>query len=141
MIYLNSINVGMVGYKFMRKAHSNAYRALPMFFPDRIKPNMKVICGRNVEALKQAKDQFGWAEYETDWNDLVRREDIDLIDINAPSNVHKEIAIAAAEAGKHIYCEKPLALTLADSREMLEAVQKTGVKHMVGFNYRFAPAV
>ena len=77
----------------------------------------------------------------TDWNDLVNREDIDLIDINAPSNVHKEIAIAAAKAGKHLYCEKPLALTLEDSREMLIAAETAGVKHMVGFNYRFTPAV
>lgn len=135
------MNVGMVGYKFMGKAHSNAYRALPMFFPDRIKPVMKVICGRDEQAVSEAANQFGWEEYVTDWKELVQREDIDLIDINAPSNVHKEIAIAAAEAGKHVYCEKPLALTLKDTREMLEAVEKAGIKHMVGFNYRFAPAV
>src|SRR5699024_11033411 len=137
---MESINVGMVGYKFMGKAHSNAYRALPMFFPNSIKPHMKVICGRNAEAVADAAKQFGWEEYTTDWQNLMNREDIDLIDINAPSNVHKEIAIAAAEAGKHIYCEKPLALTLEDSREMLDVAEKAGIKHMVGFNYRFAPA-
>src|SRR5690625_4000268 len=138
---MDSINVGMVGYKFMGKAHSNAYRALPMFFPDRIKPQMKVICGRNAAAVSDAATQFGWEEYTTSWKQLISRDYIDLIDINAPSNVHKEIAIAAAEAGKHLYCEKPLALTLKDSREMLEAAKKAGVKHMVGFNYRYAPAV
>jgi predicted dehydrogenase len=138
---MSELNIGMVGYKFMGKAHSNAYRALPMFFPERRKPTMKVICGRHSEAVEQAGKQFGWEEYTTDWKELVSRNDIDIIDINAPSNVHKEIAIAAAEAGKHIYCEKPLALSLADSREMLETAEKAGVKHMVGFNYRFAPAI
>lgn len=138
---MNSLNIGMVGYKFMGKAHSKGYRALPMFFPDRIKPNMKVICGRNTDAVTAAATQFGWEEYTSDWKDLVSRDDIDLIDINAPSNAHKEIAIAAADAGKHLYCEKPLALSLKDSRDMLEAAEGAGVKHMVGFNYRFAPAV
>lgn len=138
---MESVRVGMVGYKFMGKAHSNAYRALPMFFPDRRKPHMKVICGRNKEAVAEAAQQFGWDEYTTSWEEMVNREDIDLVDINAPSNVHKEIALAAAEAGKHIYCEKPLALTLEDARKMLEAAERANIKHMVGFNYRFAPAV
>ncbi|MGI2296082.1 Gfo/Idh/MocA family protein [Paenibacillus sp. GXUN7292] len=138
---MKSVRVGMVGYKFMGKAHSNAYRALPMFFPDSIKPEMKAICGRNPDGLEQARAQFGWESSETEWRELIKREDIDLIDINAPSDAHKEIALAAAAAGKHLFCEKPLALTLADSKEMLAAAEKAGVKHMVGFNYRFAPAV
>ncbi|XEC95611.1 Gfo/Idh/MocA family protein [Paenibacillus tarimensis] len=138
---MDQVRVGMVGYKFMGKAHSNAYRALPMFMPDVPKPAMKVICGRDAAGVEQARAQFGWESAITDWRQLVARDDIDLIDINAPSNAHKEIALAAAAAGKHIFCEKPLALTLADSREMLEAAEKAGVKHMVGFNYRFAPAV
>lgn len=138
---MKDINIGMVGYKFMGKAHSNAYRALPMFFPESLKPNMKMICGRNAEAVAAAADQFGWEEYASDWKELLSREDIDLIDINAPSNAHKDIAVAAAKAGKHLYCEKPLALTLEDAREMLEAAETADVKHMVGFNYRFTPAV
>lgn len=138
---MEEINIGMVGYKFMGKAHSNAYRTLPMFFPESATPKMKVICGRNTRDVAIAAKQFGWEEYTSDWKDLLMREDIDLVDINAPSNVHKEIAVAAAQAGKHLYCEKPLALTLEDSREMLEAAEKAGVKHMVGFNYRFTPAV
>ncbi|RCW42057.1 Gfo/Idh/MocA family protein [Paenibacillus prosopidis] len=138
---MEKVRVGMVGYKFMGKAHSNAYRALPMFFPDSLKPEMKAICGRDPEGLEQARAQFGWESSETDWKQLVNRDDIDLIDINAPSDAHKAIALAAAAAGKHLFCEKPLALTLEDSREMLEAAEKAGVKHMVGFNYRFAPAV
>ncbi|WP_412922804.1 Gfo/Idh/MocA family protein [Mesobacillus foraminis] len=131
----------MVGYKFMGKAHSHAYRDLPLFFPESLRPEMKVICGRNESEVAKAAAQFGWEESTTDWKNLLEREDIDLIDINAPSDVHKEIAIAAAHAGKHIFCEKPLALTLRDSKEMLEAAESAGVKHMVGFNYRFAPAV
>lgn len=138
---MKKLNIGMVGYKFMGKAHSHAYHDLPMFFPNTIHPVKKVICGRNPEAIKEAAAQFGWEEYTTDWKELLERDDIDLIDINAPSDVHKEIAIAAAKAGKHVFCEKPLALTLEDSREMLEAVEAAGVKHMVGFNYRFTPAV
>ncbi|GGG21091.1 Gfo/Idh/MocA family protein [Paenibacillus abyssi] len=138
---MSNVRVGMVGYKFMGKAHSNAYRALPMFLPDVPKPEMKAICGRDPAGLEQARAQFGWETAETDWRKLVGRDDIDLIDINAPSDAHKEIAIAAAAAGKHLFCEKPLALTLADAREMLVAAENAGVKHMVGFNYRFAPAV
>lgn len=138
---MESINVGMIGYKFMGKAHSHAYKDLPLFFPDTLRPEMKVICGRNEQDVAQAAKQFGWEEYSTDWKTLLDRDDIDLVDINAPSDVHKEITIAAAKAGKHVFCEKPLALTLEDSREMLAAVEQAGVKHMVGFNYRFAPAV
>ncbi|WP_337102743.1 Gfo/Idh/MocA family protein [Paenibacillus sp. YIM B09110] len=139
---MEKIRVGMVGYKFMGKAHSNAYRALPMFFPkSAVKPVMAAICGRDPEGVEQAREQFGWESVETDWRQLVKRDDIDLIDINAPSDAHKEIALAAAAEGKHLFCEKPLALTLEDSREMLEAAEKAGVKHMVGFNYRFSPAV
>ncbi|MGQ5394732.1 Gfo/Idh/MocA family protein [Paenibacillus sp. M.A.Huq-84] len=136
------VNVGMVGYKFMGKAHSNAYSRVNMFFPNvPAAPVMKLICGRDREGVEQAAKQFGWEGFVTDWRELLSGDDIDLVDINAPSNAHKEIAMAAARAGKHIFCEKPLALNLADSREMLEAAEEAGIKHMVGFNYRFAPAV
>lgn len=138
---MKDIRVGMIGYKFMGKAHSHAYRDLPMFFPNTPSPVMQAVCGRDEAGVAQAAKQFGWAGYTTDWRDLVTRDDIDLVDINAPSDAHKEIAIAAAAAGKHLFCEKPLALTLADAREMLQAAESAGVKHMVGFNYRFAPAV
>jgi predicted dehydrogenase len=138
---MKKFNVGMVGYKFMGKAHSHAYRDLHMFFPEAAVPVMKLICGRDEAGVSQAAEQFGWENYVTDWRELLARDDIDLIDINAPSDAHKEIALAAARAGKHLFCEKPLALTLEDSREMLKAAEDAGVKHMVGFNYRFAPAV
>ncbi|MEK5465728.1 Gfo/Idh/MocA family oxidoreductase [Paenibacillus sp. FSL R7-0210] len=138
---MKQLRIGMIGYKFMGKAHSNAYRSLPMFFPKAVKPHMSVICGRNEEAVTEAAAQLGWSESVTDWKELIARSDIDLVDINAPSNAHKEIALAAAAAGKHIFCEKPLALNLEDSREMLEAAEKAGIAHMIGFNYRFSPAV
>jgi predicted dehydrogenase len=138
---VKDVRVGMIGYKFMGKAHSHAYKDLPMFFPEAPVPVMKALCGRDEAGVSKAAAQFGWESYETDYRRLLERDDIDFIDINAPSNAHKEIVLAAARAGKHIFCEKPLALTLADSREMLEAVEKAGVLHMVGFNYRFAPAV
>ncbi|WJH37197.1 Gfo/Idh/MocA family oxidoreductase [Paenibacillus sp. CC-CFT747] len=138
---MKKVKVGMVGYKFMGKAHSQAYRDIPMFFPDAVKPVMKTICGRDRDGVSQAAEQFGWEAHVTDWRQLLADPEIELVDINAPSNAHKEIALAAAKAGKHIFCEKPLALTLEDSREMLKEVEEAGVKHMVGFNYRFAPAV
>lgn len=135
------VNVGLVGYKFMGKAHSHAYHDVAMFFDLDAVPVMKAICGRDEKGVKAAAERFGWETYETSWEKLVKRDDIDLVDITAPSNAHKEIGIAAAEAGKHVFCEKPLALNLADAREMLKAVEKAGVKHMINFNYRTAPAV
>lgn len=135
------INVGLVGYKFMGKAHSNAYSDVAMFFDMDAEPMMKAICGRNEEGVKAASEKFGWEGYETDWKQLVKRDDIDLIDITAPSNFHKEIALGAIENGKDVFCEKPLALDLADAREMLQAAEEAGVKHMIDFNYRSAPAI
>ena len=138
---MKEINVGILGYKFMGKAHSNAYRKIPMFFDTAAKLNMKVMCGRDAEWVKQSADKFGWESVETDWKQFVARADVDMVDITAPSNFHKDVAIAAAENGKHVFCEKPLALTTADAREMLAAAEKNNVKHQIGFNYRFAPAV
>lgn len=137
----DTLNVGLIGYKFMGKAHSNAYQRLGMFFNPTMKPVMKAICGRDETWVKQASPKFGWEGYETSWEKLIKREDIDIIDITTPSNAHKDIAIAAAEAGKHVFCEKPLALNLKDARKMLVAAQKNNIKHQIGFNYRFAPAI
>ena len=141
VIHIKQFNIGMVGYKFMGKAHSHAYKEAPMAFPGAPVPVMKAICGRNREGVEQAAVQFGWETAVTDWRELVKRDDIDIIDINAPSDMHKEIAVEAARAGKHVFCEKPLALNLADAREMLRAAEEAGVKHMICFNYRFVPAV
>ncbi|CAI6078112.1 D-apiose dehydrogenase [Cohnella sp. JJ-181] len=136
-----TLNVGMVGYKFMGKAHSHAYKDVGMFFDLEAPVVMKAICGRDEQGVSEAADKFGWEGYETDWKKLVARDDIDFIDINAPSDAHKEIALAAIAAGKHVLCEKPLALNLADAREMLAAAEEAGIKHAICFNYRFLPAV
>lgn len=137
-----TINVGLVGYKFMGRAHSNAYRQVAHFFPDvALRPVMKVLCGRDAAAVQQAADQLGWQEIETDWRALVARDDIGLIDVSTPGDSHAAIAIGAAEHGKHVFCEKPLANTLAEAKQMLEAVQRANVVGMVNFNYRRVPAV
>ncbi len=135
------VRIGMIGYKFMGKAHSHAYRDLPFFFDTDAVPVLQAIAGRNEEAVKAAAEKMGWASYETDWRRLLERDDIDLIDIGTPNNTHAEMAIAAAEAGKHVICEKPLAMTVEQAKRMLEAVKKNGVVHMIMHNYRFAPAV
>lgn len=136
------VNVGLVGYKFMGTAHSNAYRQVGPFMAPDAEVRLRALCGRDEAGVRAAADRFGWETIETDWRTLVERDDIDLIDICTPSGPsHTEIALAAAKAGKHIFCEKPLAASLADARAMLEAVQQAGVKHMVNFNYRRAPAV
>ena len=135
------LRVGLVGYKFMGKAHSNAYQRVGMFFDPAARVRMRVLCGRDRDWVTKAAEKFGWDEVETSWEALVRRDDIDIVDITTPSNFHRDIAIGAAEHGKHIFCEKPLALTLEGAREMLAAAEKNHVRHQVGFNYRFAPAV
>ncbi|MBI2300142.1 MAG: Gfo/Idh/MocA family oxidoreductase [Armatimonadetes bacterium] len=137
-----TINIGLVGYKFMGKAHSNAYRQVtPMMQPD-LQPIMKCLCGRNAEGVAAAARQMGWEQTVTDWHQLVASPDIDLVDICTPSGPsHTEIALEAAQHGKHIFCEKPLAASLSDARAMLSAVEQAGVRHMVNFNYRRCPAV
>ncbi len=138
----DSIGIALVGYKFMGKAHSHAYHDVTMFFPDvRLKPEMKLLIGRNKQWVTDAAKQYGWQEIETDFSKAVLRDDIQLVDITSPSNAHSWMAIEAAEHGKHVFCEKPMALTLADAREMLKAAEANGVKHMVNFNYRTVPAI
>ena len=137
-----SIGVGLVGYKFMGKSHSNAYRQVKHFFPDcAFTPEMTALCGRDEAAVKQAAIDMGWNGYETDWKKLVTRKDIGLVDVSTPGDSHAAIAIAAANEGKHVFCEKPLANTLTEARAMAEAVKKNGVVGMVNFNYRRVPAV
>jgi predicted dehydrogenase len=136
-----TVNVGLVGYKFMGKAHSQAFRTAAKFFDLPAEPVMKAVCGRDEAGVREFASRWGWESYETSWEKLVTRPDIDLIDIGAPGHIHRDIAVAAAKAGKHVYCEKPLAMNLAEAREMLAAVRAAGVKHMVNFNYRKCPAV
>ena len=137
-----TIGVGLVGYKFMGKSHSNAYRQVASFFPDvKLTPEMVALCGRDEAGVKAAAAQMGWQGYETDWRTLVARADIGLVDVSTPGDSHAAIAIEAAKNGKHIFCEKPLANTLAEARQMLDAVTRAGVVGMVNFNYRRVPAV
>jgi len=135
------LNIGLIGYKFMGKAHSSGLTKVPMFFDPSFNIVKKAICGRDEEWVKDSMQKFGWESYETDWKKLLLRKDIDVIDITAPSNVHKEIVMSAASTGKHIFCEKPLALNARDALEMCEFVKKSGVKNQIGFNYRFVPAL
>nr|AQQ75271.1 hypothetical protein [uncultured bacterium] len=135
------INVAMIGYQFMGRAHSNAWRQVSRFFDVPVEPVMKVVCGRNEDAVRKAAGELGWEEYETDWRRVMERGDIDLIDICSPGDAHQPQAVAAAEAKKVVFCEKPLANTLEEAEEMLGAVKKNGVIHMICHNYRRAPAV
>jgi len=135
------VNVGIIGAGFMAKAHSFGYQNCAPIWQTKVAPVMKCIAARREEAVKAAAEQYGWQEYTTNWRAMVKRDDIDLVDISTPNNVHVEQAIAAAEAGKDILCDKPLAMDLAGAKKMLAAVRKAGVKAMCGFTYRFAPAV
>ena len=138
---MKEVNVALIGYSFMGRAHSNAYRQVGPFMSPRLVPRMKVLCGRNPRAVKEAARRLGWEETATDWREVVRRKDIDLVDVSTPGDSHATIAMAAARAGKAVFCEKPLANTVRDAEAMLAAVKKAGVVHMVCHNYRRAPAV
>jgi len=136
------IGVGMLGYAFMGKAHSHAYIDLPIFFyPPPAKPILTAICGRNKNLVSEAAKRYGFKRSYTDWKHLIKDDEVELFDNCASNNMHAEPCIAAAESGKHILCEKPLATNAKEARRMVDAVKKAKVKHMVGFNYRFVPAV
>ena len=138
---MTEINVALIGYKFMGRAHSNAYRQVGPFMSPPVEPHLKVLCGRDRQAVETVASAFGWEEAATDWRAVVARSDIDLVDISTPGDTHAEIAIAAARAGKAILCEKPLANNLVDAERMRDAVGEAGVVNMVCHNYRRAPAV
>jgi len=136
-----TLRVGMIGYRFMGKAHSNAWRQAPHFFPLKANLEMHTICGRDAEGVEAARAQLGWKNASADWTDVVNSPDVDIVDINTPNDSHAEIAIAAAQAGKHVLCEKPLALNVGQCKEMLDAARKAKVVHMVCHNYRRIPAI
>ena len=138
---MKELRIGMIGYGFMGKTHTNAYVQAPHFFQSEYKPVLKALCARNAEKAKSFADNWGYESIETDWRKLLQRDDIDAVDICTPNNIHKEIAIEAAKAGKMILCEKPLAMNVAEGEEMVEAVEKAGVPNMVWYNYRRIPAV
>jgi predicted dehydrogenase len=136
-----TINVGIVGTQFMGRAHSNAYMDAAHFFDLPSVPVMRAACDNVTTNLKPFCQQFGWASQETSWEALIAREDIDLIDICTSNAVHMPIAVAAAQAGKHVICEKPIAMNAGEAQAMLEAAEKADVRHMVAFNYRRVPAI
>lgn len=135
------LNVGMIGYGFMGRAHSNAFRKVSNFFDNEYAPVLKAACARDAEKVKAFADTWGYESTETDWKKLIERKDIDAVDICVPNNLHKEISIAAAQAGKMILCEKPLAMNAKEGEEMCKAVEKAGVLNTVWYNYRRVPAV
>ena len=128
------LNVALIGYGFMGRAHSNAYRKVNQFFDLEYEPVLQLVCGRNESNAARFAKNWGWLNYETDWRHVVENKEIDLIDICSPNNTHLEIAIAAAQAGKMVACEKPLAMNTKEAREMTEAVEAAGVPNMVWFN-------
>jgi len=136
------VGVGMLGYAFMGKAHSNAYKKLPyMMYPPPAIPVLAAICGRNADGVAEAARRYGYAKAYTDWREMLADEAVQLFDNGAPNAMHAEPSIAAAQAGKHVLCEKPLGRTPEESKAMWDAAEKAGVKHMVAFNYRFVPAI
>jgi predicted dehydrogenase len=135
------LNIGMIGYGFMGRAHSNAYRKVNNFFDLEYHPVLKAACARDAEKVKGFAEKWGYESTETDWRKLIARKDIDCIDICTPNNTHHDIAIAAAQAGKMILCEKPLAMNGPEALQMTQAVEKAKVLNMVWYNYRRVPAV
>src|SRR5271167_3102440 len=135
------LNIGLVGYGFMGRTHSNAFLQAGRFFDLPYQPVLKAVSARNPDRLRTFADNWGYESIETDWKALIARQDIDLIDIASPNDTHAEIAVAAAKAGKMVLCEKPLGRTAAEAEAMVEAVETAGVANMVWYNYRRVPAV
>ncbi len=136
------LRIGLVGYGFMGRTHTNGYKRVNDFFPElEYRPVLQAVCGRTEEKAREFAEQWGFQSHETDWKKLIERDDIDAIDIVTPNDTHAEIAIAAAQAGKMVLCEKPLARTAEESQPMVDAVEKAGVANTVWYNYRRIPAV
>jgi predicted dehydrogenase len=135
------LNVGLIGYGFMGRTHSNAYCKVSHFFDVPYEPVLHVVCGLEEKEAKAFAGKWGYQSYTTDWHKVIDDDKVDVVDICVPNNVHAEIAIAAAKAGKAICCEKPLALDGAQAKTMVDAVEKAGVPNIVSFNYRRVPAV
>lgn len=136
-----TLKVGMIGYNFMGKAHSNAWRQAPKFFDLPADIELHTICGRTRKGVEQAASQYGWKKVATDWRAVIDDPEIDIIDVSTPTDSHREISIAAAQAGKAILCEKPLAMNVSECEEMVTAVTKAKVVNMVCHNYRRIPAI
>ena len=138
---MKKLNVGMIGYGFMGRAHSNAYRKVGNFFDLAYQPVLKAACARDRDKVQAFAGKWGYESIETDWRKMIERKDIDAIDICTPNSTHKEIALAAANAGKMVLCEKPLSMNAAEGEQMCRAVEAAKVPNMVWYNYRRVPAV
>lgn len=138
---MKKLNIGLIGYGFMGRAHSNAFRKVSNFFDLEYQPVLKAVCARDSAKVNAFANKWGFESSETDWRKLINRDDIDLVDIACPNDMHKDIAIAAAKAGKMILCEKPLSMNGPEGLKMVNAVEKAGVPNMVWYNYRRVPAV
>ena len=138
---MQPIRIALLGHRFMGRAHSNAWRQVAKFFDTPLNPVLQVVCGRDREDLEVFAERWGWNEVGTDWAKVIERDEIDVVDIALPTHLHAETAIAAAEAGKHIFCEKPFCNTLNQAQAMLEAAELAGVVHYLNHNYRRCPAV
>ncbi len=136
-----TLRVGMIGYNFMGKAHSNAWRQVNRFFELPAQVELNTVCGRNSKAVEKAARTFGWAKSATDWRAVVEDPNLDIIDITTPNDTHAQIAIAAAEAGKAVLCEKPLGMDVPECEKMVAAVKRHKVVNMVCHNYRRIPAI
>ena len=136
------LRIGLIGCGLMGRTHSNGYKRIGDFFPElEYRPVLKTVCARSTDKVQAFANQWGYESVETDWKAVIARDDIDAVDICTPNNMHAEIAIAAAQAGKMILCEKPLARTLTEAQQMVEAIEKAGVNNTVWYNYRRIPAV
>ncbi len=138
---MKRMRIGIIGHQFMGRAHSNAWLQAPRFFDLDIEPVLQIACGRRLLPLKEFAENWGWKEIETDWRRVVDRDDIDIIDIAAPQYLHHEIAVAALKAGKHVFLEKPMAMTVEQAQEMEATALISGKVHYLNHNYRRCPAV
>ncbi len=138
---MRELNIGTIGTGFMGRAHANAWQTVSHFFDIPVRPVLRTACARNPEPLQEFANRWGYESTETDWRKLIARPDIDAVDICVPNNLHHEISVAAAEAGKMVLCEKPLAMNAEQGEQMCQAVEKAGVPNMVWYNYRRVPAV
>lgn len=135
------LRIGLIGYGFMGRTHSNAYRHVNQFFDLAYQPELAAVCGRNGEKARDFAARWGYQSIETDWRALIQRDDIDVVDIASPNDTHAEVAIAAAQAGKMVFCEKPLGRNLSEAEAMVTAVEHANVPNMIWYNYRRVPAV
>jgi predicted dehydrogenase len=138
---MKTLNIGLIGYGFMGRTHSNAFLQAPRFFDLPYRPVLKAVAARKEDRVRKFAENWGYESFETDWRDLIARKDIDVVDIASPNDTHREIAIAAAKAGKMVMCEKPLGRTAKEAEEMVAAVEAAAVPNTVWYNYRRVPAV